>query len=43
MNDRYELTYAFASTLTEGQLEASLFEGLESKDVPINLTVVRPY
>lgn len=43
VNERYEVSYRFTPPLAEGRIEATLFEGLETKDIPVALTITRPY
>ncbi len=43
INDRYEVSYRFTTPLTDGRIEATLFEGMETNDVPVRLTITRPY
>ena len=43
MNERFELTYRFPVSLTDGRIEAAMYEGLETTDIPVRLTITRPY
>jgi hypothetical protein len=43
MNERYEIEYKFAAPISDGKIEATLYDGMETVVVPIQITVTRPY
>jgi hypothetical protein len=43
VNERYDRSYRFTPPILDGRLEVTLFDGMETNDIPVQLTIARPY